>query len=80
MFICFILNLFYRNRLSAEYKKTDFFHPAYEIYIKYKKGVNDNMIWSIDKHICNDVGFDKSIRISHIPYGEKRGISFKINA
>lgn len=79
MFICFILNLFYRRRLNAEYKKTDFFHPAYEIYIRYKKGVDDNMIWSIYKHICNDVGFDNSIRINHIPYGEKRGISFKIN-
>lgn len=80
IFICFILNLFYRKKLNAEYKKTDFFHPAYEIYIRYKESIDDNMIRSIYKHICNDVGFNKSIRINHIPYGEKRGISFKINA
>lgn len=80
MFICFILNLFYRNRLNVKYEKTGFFHPTYEIYIRYKKGVDDNMIWSIYKHIYNDVGFDKSIRINHIPHGEKRGISFKMNA
>lgn len=79
MFICFILNLFYRKKLNAEYKKTSFYHPAYEVYIRYKKDINDDMIWSVYKHICNDMGFNKSIRINHIPYGEKRGISFKIN-
>lgn len=79
IFICFILNLFYRKRLNIEYEKTDFFHPTYEVYIRYKKDVDDNMIWSVYKHIHGDIGFDKSIRINHIPYGEKRGISFKIN-
>ena len=80
IFICFILNLFYRNRLNAEYEKMDAFYPAYTIYIRYKKGIDNNAIWNVYKHIHNTIGFDKSIAISHIPYGEKRGISFKINA
>lgn len=80
IFICFILNLFYRNKLNAEYEKMDTFYPAYMIYVRYKEDVNDNMIWNVYKYIYGDIGFDKSIRISHIPHGEKRGISFKINA
>jgi hypothetical protein len=76
MLICFILNLFYGRRLKADYKKVDFFHPAYEVYVRYKEGVDDDMIWDVYKHICANVGFDKSIWIDHIPYGEKRGICF----
>lgn len=77
MLICFILNLFYGRRLHADYKKVDFFHPTYEVYVKYKEGVDDDMIWDVYKHICGNVGFDKAIWVDHIPYGEKRGICFR---
>ncbi len=77
MVICFILNSIYRKRLNATYNKTDFFFPTYEININYKEGTNDDDIYNVYKHINKDTGFDKSIRINHIPFNEKRSIYFK---
>ena len=77
IFICALLNLIYYKRLRAAYKKTAYFSPAYELYINYKEGIDDDSIYEVYYHINNNVGFDKSIRIEHIPYGEKRGIYFK---
>lgn len=74
--ICFILNLLKSRKLKAKYEKTDYFFPAYEIHINYKDGTNDDDIFDVYKHIKGYVGFDKSILIEHIPFGEKRGICF----
>lgn len=76
--LCFLLWLIYGKRLRADYKKTSYFHPAFILSINYKEGVDDDHIFDVYKHIYGNVGFDKSIRIEHIPYGEKRGIAFKI--
>ena len=75
--ICFILNLRYSKRLKATYSKTEFFSPTYEINIKYKEGTDDDDIYDVYKRIKGYCGFDKSILINHIPFGEKRGICFR---
>jgi hypothetical protein len=76
--ICFILNLVYHKRLSATYEKTEFYYPTYELYLNYKENTNDDDIYKVYCYINGDVGFNKSIRIEHIPYGEKREIYFKV--
>jgi hypothetical protein len=75
--ICFILNLRYSKRLKATYSKTEFFSPTYEVEIKYKEGTDDDDIYDVYKYINSYCGFDKSIFIEHIPFGEKRGICFR---
>lgn len=75
--ICFILNLRYSRVLKATYRKTEFFSPTYKIQIKYKEDIDDDGIYDVYKHIKGYCGFDKSILVEHIPFGEKRGICFR---
>jgi hypothetical protein len=77
MIICFILNIIYGKRLHATYKKTNYFSPGYEVYLNYKEGIDDDGIYEVYYHINGCVGFDKSIDIDHIPFGETRGIYFE---
>jgi hypothetical protein len=78
MIICFILNIIYGKRLHATYKKTNYFSPGYEVYLNYKEGIDDDGIYEVYYHINGCVGFDKSIDIDHIPFGETRGIYFEL--
>lgn len=76
MLYCLILNVVYSGVVATYEKMVDCFYPTYEIYINYKEGTDDDYIYKVYKRLNGSKGFNKSIRITHIPYGKTRGIEF----
>ena len=66
--ICFFLNARYHKILKASYEKTSYFSPTYEISLKYKEGVSEDVIDELYEKTPRYVGFSKSIYLGHIPF------------
>lgn len=75
--VVFFLNLWYKRKVSVKCYDSECWYPRYVIKLNYKDGTNDDDIYSIWKHLNLPFGFEKSITVQHIPFGEKRPIAFK---